>query len=350
MVSKLKIGYIPNSPDAGHPADRRRIIYWAKNRGHEVIFDLSQKHDVLVLSGRADLTRWTEMKNRSPLILDLVDGYLGKESLWRDWLRGTGKVITGHNSGTPRPYRKIVSKACELAQAVVCETVEQKETILPYCKNTHTILDFHDEFPMLPFNREVKTGNFPALMWEGLPFTAKGLLLLENSFSKIAKSHPISLEMVTDLKYPLFLGKYFSQDTEKILQNIPKILGDNFKLTKWNLEAVVNAADRSHIAVLPLDPYGALNPLKAENRLLMMWRIGLPTLASPSFAYSRVMKDTQIEGICRDPSEWQLKLTELMESVELREESVEKGQQYIRDTHSKKLVLEAWDKLFESVL
>jgi hypothetical protein len=232
----------------------------------------------------------------------------------------------------------------------VCETVEQKETILPYCKNTHTILDFHEEFPMLPFNREVKTGNFPALMWEGLPFTAKGLLLLENSFSKIAKSHPISLEMVTDLKYPLFLGKYFSQDTETILQNIPKILGDNFKLTKWNLEAVVNAANRSHIAVLPLDPSGALNPLKAENRLLMMWRIGLPTLASPSFAYSRVMKDTQIEGICRDPSEWQLKLTELMESVELREESVEKGQQYIRDTHSKKLVLEAWDKLFESVL
>jgi hypothetical protein len=39
-----------------------------------------------------------------------------------------------------------------------------------------------------------------------------------------------------------------------------------------------------------------------------------------------------------------------MNSVELRKESVEKGQQYIRDTHSEKKVLEAWDKLIESVL
>ena len=349
-MPKLKIGYIANSDDLGHPADRRRIVFWAKNRGHEIILDLSKKHDVLVLSGRADLTHWAKMESRSPLILDLVDGYLGKEYLWRDWLRGTGKVVTGHNSGALRPYRKIVSEACQLAQAVVCETVEQRETILPFCTNTHTILDFHEEFPMLTFNREVQTDNFPALIWEGLPFTAKGLLLLTSSFSEITKSNPISLEMVTDLEYPLFLGKYFYQRTEKILQTIPWILGDNFKLTKWNLEAVVEAAKRSHIAVLPLDPSGTLNPLKAENRLLMMWRIGLPALASPSLAYLRVMRDTQIDGICHDSGEWQMKIMEQMESVELRQESVEKGQQYIRDTHSKEIVLEAWDKLIESVL
>ena len=349
-MSKLKIGYIPNSPDMGHPADRRRLVYWAKNRGYELILDLSQKHDVLVLSGRADLTRWSEMENRSPLILVLVDGYLGKEHLWRDWLRGTGKVVTGHNSGAPRPYRKIVSQACQLAQAVVCETVEQKETIIPFCTNTHTILDFHEEFPMLPFNREVRTENFPALMWEGLPFTAKGLLLLEASFLDIAKSNPISLEMVTDLQYPLFLGKYFYQNTEKILHHIPEALGKRFRLTEWNLSAAIEAAKRSHMAVLPLDPSGTLNPLKAENRLLMMWRIGLPALASPSLAYMRVMRDTQVDGICRDPNEWQIKITELMDSVELRQESVERGQQYIRETHSEKKVLEAWDRLFESVL
>jgi hypothetical protein len=350
MVSKLKIGYIPNSPGAQHPADRRRLAFWAKERGHEIVFDLSKKHDVLVLSGRADVTHWTRIGNRSPLILDLVDGYLGNEHLWRDWLRGAGKVLTGHNSGIPRPYRKIVSDACLLAQAVVCETIEQRETILPYCANTHTILDFHEEFPMLPFNREVQTKNFPALMWEGLPYTAKGLLLLEKSFVEIATTHPISLEMVTDLDYPLFLGKYFFQSTEKILQTIPAILGEDFKLTKWNLEAVVETAKKSHISVLPLDPSGTLNPLKAENRLLMMWRVGLPVLASPSLAYKRVMRDTKIEGICNDVNEWQDKITELMESVELRQESVEKGQQYIRDTHSKELLLTAWDELFESVL
>lgn len=349
-MAKIKIGYVPNSPDLGHPADRRRIVYWAKKRGHEIVLNLRDKHDVLVLSGRGDLTHWAEMENRPPLIIDLVDGYLGEERLWRDWLRGAGKVVTGHNSGSPRPYRKIVSEACELAQAVVCETVEQRETILPFCKNTHTILDFHDEFPFIAFNEKVQSKNLPALMWEGLPFTAKGLLLLKNSFIEIAKLHPVSLEMVTDLEYPRFLGKYSYQSTEKILQSIPKTLGVSFKLTEWKIEAVVDASRRSHIAVLPLDPLGTLNPLKAENRLLMMWRIGLPVLASPSLAYSRVMKDTRINGICRDSSDWQTKIIELTESIELRRETVERGQQYIRDTHSTEIVLDSWDKLFESVL
>jgi hypothetical protein len=349
-VPKLRIGYVPNSPDMGHPADRRRLVYWAKKRGHEVTLDLDQRHDVLVLSGRADLTTWAEKKNRAPLILDLVDGYLGKEHPWRDWVRGTGKVITGHNSGFPRPYRKIVGDACKLAQAVICETVEQRETILPYCANTHSILDFHEEFPMLTFNRNLQSKNFPALMWEGLPFTAKGLLQLEDAIMQISSSKPISLEMVTDLEYPLFLGKYFYQTTEKILEGIPKKLGNQFKLTKWSLDSVVEAAGRSHLAVLPLDPLGTLNPLKAENRLLMMWRIGLPTLTSPSLAYLRVMRDTGIDGICRTPHDWTRKISELMDSAELREESVQKGQQYIRDTHSEEMVLQAWDELFESVI
>jgi hypothetical protein len=349
-MSKLKIGYIPNTVNLGHPADRRRLVYWANMRGHEIIQDLNRKHDVLILSGRANLTRWAKMESRSPLILDLVDGYLGEEPLWRDLVRGTGKVITGHNSGTLRPYRKIVSEACQLAQAVVCSTIEQKETIIPFCTNTHTILDFHEEFPMLPFNRDLQSESFPKLMWEGLPFTAKGLLLLESSLVKIRESNTISLEVVTDLEYPLFLGKYFSQSTAKILGDIPKILGVNFKLTKWGLEAVIEAAKKSHIAILPLDPFGTLNPLKPENRLLMMWRMGLPTLTSPSLAYLRVMSETQVNGICHSSKDWHEKLIKLMESVELRQESVEKGQQYIRDKHSKEILLNSWDKVFESVL
>jgi hypothetical protein len=349
-VVKLKIGYVPNSPDMGHPADRRRLVYWANKRGHEITLDLDAKADVLVLSGRADLTAWSKKSDRPPLILDLVDGYLGKEHLWRDWVRGAGKVITGHISGAPRPYREIVADACSHSQAVICETVEQRETILPYCKNTHAILDFHEEFPMLPFNEDNGGENFPSLMWEGLPFTAKGLLLLEEAFTEISETQPIRLEMVTDLTYPLFLGRYFTRSTEHILGNIPKILGNRFALTKWSLEAVVQTAKKSHLAVLPLDPAGTLNPLKAENRLLMMWRIGLPVLTSPSLAYTRVMRDTELDGVCSSPREWSQKILEMVESPDLRRKSVERGQQYIRETHSEAIALAAWDKLFESVL
>ena len=349
-MPKKKIGYVPNSGDLGHPADRRRIVYWARKRGHEITLDLSTNHDVIVLSGRADLTKWSELDVRPPLILDLVDGYLGDELFWRDWLRGAGKVLTGQNSGRIRPFRKIVGEACQLAQAVICETSEQKETILPFCTNTHAILDFHEEFPMLPFRPETQSDKFPSLMWEGLPFTAKGLLQLEKAFTEISRSYPISLEMVTDLLYPLFLGRYFKQDTRKIMQRVPEILGKQFRITEWKIEAVVDAAQRSHLAVLPLDPSGTLNPLKAENRLLMMWRIGLPTLVSPSLAYTRVMQATEIDGVCHSPEEWKEKILVLMNSVKLREEWVNRGQQYIRDTHSEEHVMSAWDNLIDSVI
>jgi hypothetical protein len=334
----------------GHPADRRRLVYWAKKRGHEIILDLDQKVDLLVLSGRADLIAWSRKKDRAPLILDLVDGYLGKEHLWRDWTRGAGKVLTGHISGVPRNYRKIVAEACANSQAVICETVEQRETIIPYCANTHAILDFHEEFPMLAYRGANANQNFPSLLWEGMPFTAKGLLLLQETFLEVSKTRPIRLDMVTDLTYPLFLGKYFYRGTENILGDIPRILGDRFTLTKWSLDEVVATAKKSHLAILPLDPAGTLNPLKAENRLLMMWRIGLPVLTSPSLAYNRVMAQTELDGICSTPGEWLQRVIEMIESPELRQSSVERGQQYIRDTHSEKIVLEAWDKLFESVV
>ncbi len=348
-MPKLKIGYVPWSSSLRHPADRRRLLYWANSRDHEIILDLSQKYDVLFLSTRADLPFWTE-SSEVPIVVDLVDGYLGKEVLWKDWVRGTGKVLTGQITGLPSPFRKIIKDACQVARAVVCETVEQRETILPYCSNTHSILDFHEEFPMIPFNACPRSNDLPALLWEGLPFTAKGLLQLRNCFLEFMKSNSISLEMVTDLEYPIFLGKYFYQSTRKILEDIPDILGKNLILTKWNIDAVIEAARRSHMAVLPLDPAGALNPLKAENRLLMMWRIGLPAITSPSLSYLRVMNNAQIDGICHSPDEWRAKIMEFMDSVELRKECVERGQQYIRDTHSKDVVLKAWDNLFESVL
>lgn len=348
-MPKLKIGYAPYRSDLQHPADRRRLMYWAQRRDHKVILDLSQKFDVLFLSSRADLTFWTE-SSEVPIIIDLVDGYLGNEVPWRDWVRGTSKVLSGQITGLPRPFRKIIKDACQLAKAVVCETIEQKETILPYCKNTHAILDFHEEFPMLPFNPNPKSTNFPALLWEGLPFTATGILQLRECFLEMTKSNSISLELVTDLEFPIFLGKHFYKSTLKILDDIPDILGKNLILTKWDLEAVIKAARRSHISVLPLDPAGSLNPLKAENRLLMMWRIGLPVITSPSFSYLRVMQNTQIDGICHSSDQWPARIMEFMDSVKLRKECVERGQQYIRDTHSKEIVLQAWDNLFESVL
>ncbi|MFZ4600204.1 MAG: hypothetical protein ACOYNN_16315 [Terrimicrobiaceae bacterium] len=349
-MRKLRIGYVPYSADLTHPGDRRRLVYWAKKRGHELVLNTELRCDVVFKTVRADLNEGRSLSNKSPYILDLVDGYLGHENYWRDWFRGAGKVVTGQISGPIKPFRKVVESACANAAAVVCETSEQAETIEPFCKNVHSTLDFHEEFPFLPFKNDLSTKRHTKLFWEGFPYTAKGLLLLSDFFASNCETENVSLEMVTDLKYPTILGKYNSKPTTIIVNEIIAILGSRFQITKWSLDSVISASNRANIAVLPLDPTGVLNPLKAENRLLIMWRLGMPTLASPSSAYLRVMQEVGIDGVCQNSEDWTMKLHNLIESPSLQKNMVEAGQQYVRDTHSEELVLQAWDNLFESVL
>lgn len=340
---------MPQSHDLKHPADRRRLLHWAQRRGHEIVLDLEQRTDVTVLSGRADFALWSQKKNPGPVILDLIDGYLGEEKMLKDWARGAAKVLVGQVGGRPRPYRDIVAEACSVASAVICASPEQRGTILPYCGNTHVIMDFHEEFPMLTRHAK-KSPSGTTLMWEGFPFTAKGLLLLRDALSELSKSYSLGLHLVTDLRYPRLLGRYFYGDTVRILGDIPQILGKRLEISEWSVERVVQTSKESDVAVLPLDPKGSLNPLKPEGRLLIMWRLGLPCLVSPTLAYDRVMKSAGVEGICHSTADWERKLSELIDSEDLGDEIVQRGQQYIRDNHSEARTLELWDKLFESVL
>ena len=349
-MRKLRIGYSPYSANLTHPGDRRRLVYWAKKRGHELVLDTESKCDVIFKTVRSDLNDGRGSNKKAPYILDLVDGYLGPEDYWRDWFRGAGKVVTGQISGLIKPFQKIIESACRDASAVVCETSEQVRTIEPFCKNVHSILDFHEEFPFIPYKEDSLNNRSTSLLWEGFPYTAKGLLLLRDFFASNTESNSVSLEMVTDLRYPIIFGKYFSKSTASIVNEIMVILGSRFQITEWDLGSVISASNRANIAVLPLDPKGALNPLKAENRLLIMWRLGLPTLTSPSSAYLRVMNELKIDGICQNSEEWTKKLRNLIESPALQKDMVNAGQQYVRDTHSEELVLRAWDNLFDSVL
>ena len=93
-----------------------------------------------------------------------------------------------------------------------------------------------------------------------------------------------------------------------------------------------------------------LQNLKPENRLLIMWRLGLPCLVSPTLAYSRVMNSIGENLICNSTVEWLNKITLLRDSDGQRYEIVEKGQQYLRDFHSSEILLNKWDSLIEATL
>lgn len=337
------------SSDLSQPGDRRRVVFWANHRGHEIVTDLTQATDVILLSEKGDLNGFPKKVAGVPIIFDLVDAYLAPEKATKDLLRGVSKVLTGQISGPPKRFTLFVEDLCSQSSAVICSSPEQLETIKPFSKNVHVILDSHDELPMVPFSKH-DPRPMKSILWEGMPATIRGVAQLVEAANVVGKHKQLRLTFVTDEKYFLFSNKYIQKDTASLLTNILKNASGYSTLIPWSIKNLVDQAMVSDVAVIPIDLSKPIQNLKPENRLLIMWRLGLPCLTSPSPAYSRVAAKASVDSICANPKEWTSKIAEILENQDLAEENVTLGQAYLKEYHNTDLLLERWDRAFESVL
>lgn len=349
-MKKLRIGYVPNSKALNAPGDRRRIIFWAKERGHEVVTDLEEKYDVLVLSERSDLRFFVKSKHKAPIIFDLVDGYLARENLAKDWFRGSSKVVTRQLSGMPRPFTHFVQDMCVTSSAVICSSPEQSELITKYSNNVHTILDSHDEIPLLEYRgRKSKLDNSNFLLWEGLPVTLGGIKTINSALIQENSTHGTGIKFVTNQEYFRLLGQFFPSSTAKLLSKLLGPMARDTELIPWSVENLVSSAKLSNAAIIPILLPNKLQYLKPENRLLIMWRLGLPTITSATPSYTRVSNISGSNIVCESDSEWVERLN-LLHNQDYAEDLVRRGQDYLKNYHSKELLLLKWDRAIESVL
>lgn len=350
-MKKIRIGYVPISHDLSAPGDRRRVAFWAKNRGHQIVLDLNEPFDVLLLSERSNLGAYGKGVGGRPIVFDLVDGYLASESLLHDWFRGTSKVAAGQLSGTPKPFTKFVQNLCSQASAVICSSPEQRQMILPFSKNVHVILDSHEEFPQLPFARLEQNSNHPPhILWEGMPATLGGVGEIRGALASLQKKAGTQLNFVTDPTYHRLLGKFFSTNTSSLLKRRLQDVYSDSEIIPWSQSNLVDAARRSSVAIIPIQLQNKLQYMKPENRLLIMWRLGLPCLTSSSPAYKRVAVGAGTDTICETPQQWESQLTRVLEDHEFAKDVVAKGQAYLAANHNSEILLSKWDQAFQSVL
>lgn len=347
-MTKLRIGYVPNSSNLSAPADRRRLVFWAAARGHQIVTDLSQSVDVIVLSERSNFTNFArDMK--VPVILDLVDGYLARESFVKDWIRGTLKVADKQLTGLPKPYTSFVQDICSSASAVICSSEEQRFMIEKYSRNVHEILDSHDEISFLPFS-SLSDAYPKSILWEGLPVTLGGVLGISEVLIQKNQLDGLEINFVTNEEYFRFLGKYQSQSSLKLLtKQLGKMVSEK-NVVPWNVKNLIDYAEISSGAILPVLTANPIQKLKPENRLLIMWRLGLPTLTSNTPAYSRLAKHTGLDFICESHEEWQDKLNLVLSDRKYAAKMVSIGQDYLHKRHSATHLLRKWDAAIESVL
>ena len=350
-MKHLKIGYWPLSPNLSSPGDRRRLIFWANARGHTVVTSRDQSVDVIVASENSDFNSLYFSQMKVPIIFDLIDAYLSPLNPYDDFLRGLAKRIAGQISGSIKPFSQHVIDFCSNSSAVICSSVEQEEIIRLYNNNTHVILDSHEEIPFLnPGNSRVLKSEKCRILWEGLPATIGGVKSISSILSEVSKTTALSLDFVTNEKYFQFLNKYIERNTFDLLKKNLDQLTYLANIIPWTPSALVKSAKDSDIAVIPIDLSVPMQRLKPENRLLIMWRLGLPCLTSPSPAYSRVSRDAGVSTTCGTLEEWFEKLNRLLSDSDFAFSEIQAGQIYLRKNHERSHLLNRWDKAFESVM
>lgn len=350
-MRKLRIGYWPLSSNLNSAGDRRRLVFWAQARGHVIITDLSQNVDVIVASENSDFNSSHFSKKRLPVIFDLVDAYLSPLNTFDDLARGIAKRFSGQISGGIRPFSHHVRDFCINSHAVICSSIEQEEVIQSYNRNTHVILDSHNEIPFIDAR---KTNNLVSsrhrILWEGQPATIRGVKSVSSALFELSKTFNLELDFVTDEKYFRLLNKYLERSTSNLLKRELLHIANLVNIIPWTPKNLFEAARNSKVAMLPIDLSVPMQRLKPENRLLIMWRLGLPCLTSPSPAYIRVAKSAGVAAVCNSPQEWLENFKQLLSDANHAKNEILAGQNYLSENHNQKILLNKWDLAFESVV
>ena len=343
-----RIAYVPYAADLRPPGDRRRLARWAAVRDIPLeIAAPGESYDLVVLSARADISHWVRDRSGARLVYDLIDSYL-EIPAWRpdDVARGLGKtVLRQHRHLTPS-FTRAVEAMCRRADAVVCSTPEQRRTIARHSPDVRPILDIHDaEFrrplpPRRPPDGELR------LFWEGQPQNLSGFdQAASAALARLAETRPVSLHLATDPTYPRYFGRVGTARTERLLRRLPVPV----TLHTWDVAALPDIAASCDVGVIPLDLSDGFAAAKPENKLLIMWQLGLPVVASATPAYRRTMAGAGLHDVCTTVDDWVDALSRLTDPAE-RAVAAERGAAYVETTHREERILEQWDELMLDLL
>ena len=353
----LRIGYVPFNRSLKHPFDLRNFIYYANRRGVKFeIVEPGRQYDVILLTPQVDLTLWSRHdRSKAKIIYMIVDSYLSVPRFdLKGGLRGLAKYATREHKYLNMSYSGAVKDMCRRADAVVCTTLEQKTDILEYCGNVHVILECH--FKAV---RDIKTdyslGSRVNLVWEGLPENMPGLAQLNDVLAQLRQKYPLSLHIITDLEHKQYMNRFVTKST---VREAKHLFGDVYLfnndsavcLYQWNIEMFSRIVTNCDLAVIPLDPQSPLALGKPENKLVLFWRMGMPTVVTASPAYVRAMEKCGLDLYCRDSADWKEKLERLIVDTAARKTAGTLGKQCADTVYGENVQLEQWDRLFQSVL
>ena len=345
MSSKPKIGYVPHRTSFAHPGDYGRFAGYARSRG--LSFEVArgkERYDLVVLTEWADISMWRDYPY-GKIVYDLVNSYLAiPRTDVKGWLRGIAKFVSRQHRQLQLSYWEAIRNMCRRSDAVVCTTDVQRSYVLPYCQNVHVVLDTHNAL-VKEVKKDYKSNTPFKLLWVGMPSNIHHLGMIGGVVHELGRRHQIELHAVTGLEGFLFLDKYWKVSSTKILQRI----FDRTKVHAWDEDTCAKIITECDVAIIPIDMQDALGVGKPENKLILLWRMGMPVVTSATPAYARAMNGAGMSLTCKDDAEWVTALENLLLDEGARRSAGERGRRYAHERFSEDEILGQWDGVFRSI-
>jgi len=345
----LRVGYSTLHDDPTGPGDRRRFCAYAARR--DLPYEIArpaERYDIVVSSASGDLSLWSELPRQTKFILDMVDSYLAVEGTSpRAAFRGLFKYAFGHTRRLHLNYRRLIEDSCRRADAVICTTEEQRESILRLCPNVHVILDFQSEVAS-SVKQDYGRGEVFHLVWEGLGQNVQTFRELRGAFRTLRARHRIALHLITDLEYPRVSTSHWMRPTKDLVR---ELFGRaDVYLYEWNTKMFATVCTSCDLAVIPIPLGSPFLRGKPENKLVLFWRMGLPVVTSATPAYERAMGRAGLAMTCKSEQDWVMMLERYLGDESARREAGRRGLEYAREEYSDARLEKQWDDVFESVL
>ena len=341
-----RIGYVPYSATLERPGDRRRFVAYAHARN--LPFELArpdERYDLVVLSEVADISVWRDYPH-GKVVYDLIDSYLAiPRSDVKQWLRGAVWYALGRHRRLRLDHWTAIQDMCRRADAVVCTTEEQQGDIQRYCPNVHIVLDVHSSV-VHKVKENYSCGEPFNLVWEGLPSNITQLKQIRSVLRNINKRQRLVLNIITDPDQPRLLGRFGRVQS----LDLAREMFDSVRLHPWEEATCSEFIRNCDLAVIPIDLTDPFVTGKPENKLLLLWRMGMPVVTSATPAYQRAMRDAGLEGLaCRDQGEWLIALKRVIGDESLRREAGMRGREFAESHFGKEIMLARWDAVFASL-
>lgn len=344
--NNLRVAYAPYHKDLVVPGDRRRFVFYANERGIKFeLADPSKLYDIVYLTYGCNVSDWIQYKKNNPntkLVFELIDSYLLENYNKLTFFRGLARYFLGKESKIWLNYNLALRRIIYIADAVVCSTKAQMMNMLYLNSNIHISLDYFSN-DIFSRKNSLQSSDKLKLVWEGQAHTVGNLLLLNDVFEKLADE--FELYIITDpvIEYSY---KIFNKKTSKKLSK----LKCKYHIIDWNKKSFSEIIANSDLAIIPINFNNPMMWNKPENKLLLLWEIGIPTLTSATPAYKQVMNLAELNLYCSSADDWIQKIKDYKSSsIDSRKATVEKANFYLQKFHNKKNILKNWDGIFNSL-